>query len=139
MSTQPVAYYCDHRHLDRETRPHYSVEIPEDGSGYQIQRRPEVHTALEFADQRHRPAELRDFHCPSAQPLYLPVSRLIETARRALGALDDLIANTYDPGVEALGARYELAQALGQLSPYERPLDEPGFVSGPQTTEEATR
>ncbi|MFE5895857.1 hypothetical protein ACFQ67_00250 [Streptomyces sp. NPDC056488] len=33
-------------------------------------------------------------------------------AERALDALNDLIRNTYDPGAEALGARYELAQAL---------------------------
>jgi hypothetical protein len=40
------------------------------------------------------------------------MTRLHEAARRALGSLNDLIANTTDPGVEALGARYELATAL---------------------------
>jgi hypothetical protein len=40
------------------------------------------------------------------------MTRLHEAARRALDSLNDLIANTTDPGVEALGARYELATAL---------------------------
>lgn len=37
---------------------------------------------------------------------------LLASARRALEALDDLISNTSDPGVEALGARSQLATAL---------------------------
>lgn len=53
--------------------------------------------------------------------------RLQAAARRALTAFEDLIADSRDPGVEALGARYELAHALQRISPYERPLDEPGF------------
>lgn len=40
------------------------------------------------------------------------MTTLPEAARRALAALDDLIANTTDPGVEALGARHELSVAL---------------------------
>jgi hypothetical protein len=39
-------------------------------------------------------------------------ARIEAAARRALDALNDLIANTTDPGVEALGARFELSQAL---------------------------
>jgi hypothetical protein len=38
--------------------------------------------------------------------------RLRAAAERALDALNDLIRNTFDPGAEALGARYELAAAL---------------------------
>lgn len=38
--------------------------------------------------------------------------RLRAAATRAADALDDLIANTSDPGVEALGARWELRHAL---------------------------
>jgi hypothetical protein len=38
--------------------------------------------------------------------------RLHAAAERALDALNDLIRNTFDPGTEALGARYELAAAL---------------------------
>ncbi|MEK9524629.1 hypothetical protein MIU24_35500 [Streptomyces venezuelae] len=38
--------------------------------------------------------------------------RLRAAAERALDALNDLIRNTFDPGSEALGARYELAHAL---------------------------
>ncbi|MFD7861835.1 hypothetical protein [Streptomyces sp. NPDC059783] len=38
--------------------------------------------------------------------------RLRAAAQRALESLNDLIAATTDPGVEALGARYELGQAL---------------------------
>ncbi|MFF1417448.1 hypothetical protein [Streptomyces sp. NPDC058280] len=38
--------------------------------------------------------------------------RVRSAAQRALKALDDLIANTSDPGVEALAARFELATAL---------------------------
>lgn len=53
--------------------------------------------------------------------------RLQTAARRALASLEDLIADSRDPGVEALGARYELASALGRISPCELPLDEPGF------------
>ncbi|MFD9834474.1 hypothetical protein [[Kitasatospora] papulosa] len=41
-----------------------------------------------------------------------PTTRLRSAAQRALESLDDLIANTTDPGVEALGARYELAREL---------------------------
>ncbi|MFD7185526.1 hypothetical protein ACFV90_36890 [Streptomyces sp. NPDC059904] len=37
---------------------------------------------------------------------------LHEAARRALAAMDDLIHNTTDPGVETLGARHELATVL---------------------------
>lgn len=43
--------------------------------------------------------------------------RLGAAAQRALESLDDLIANTTDPGVEALGARYELAHALSTAGP----------------------
>lgn len=43
--------------------------------------------------------------------------RLRAAAQRALESLTDLIANTTDPGVEALGARYELGQALLNTSP----------------------
>lgn len=39
-------------------------------------------------------------------------SRLRSAAQRALESLENLIADTTDPGVEALGARYELATAL---------------------------
>lgn len=53
--------------------------------------------------------------------------RLAAAAHRALTAFEDLIAESRDPGVEALGARYELATALQRVSPYEKPLDEPGF------------
>ncbi|MFB7707950.1 hypothetical protein [Streptomyces sp. NPDC056105] len=42
---------------------------------------------------------------------------LPEAARRALAALDDLISNTTDPGVEALGARHELSTALINAAP----------------------
>ncbi|MFF5421828.1 hypothetical protein [Streptomyces misionensis] len=38
--------------------------------------------------------------------------RLHAAAQRALESLEDLIRNTTDPGVEALGARWELAHAL---------------------------
>ncbi|MEU0317080.1 hypothetical protein [Nocardioides sp. NPDC006273] len=38
--------------------------------------------------------------------------RLYDAAQRALDSLNDLIRNTFDPGVEALGARYELAHVL---------------------------
>jgi len=55
------------------------------------------------------------------------VDRLHAAARRALAAFEDLIAEVRDPGVEALGARYELAAALQRISPYEQPLNEPGF------------
>ncbi|MEV6102655.1 hypothetical protein [Nocardia sp. NPDC051981] len=44
-------------------------------------------------------------------------ARLRSAAQRALESLDDLIANTTDPGVEALGARSELATALINTSP----------------------
>ncbi|MFE9920440.1 hypothetical protein ACFYQA_02300 [Streptomyces sp. NPDC005774] len=49
-------------------------------------------------------------------------TRIETAARRALDALNDLIANTTDPGVEALGARFELSQALigAQPSPLDR-------------------
>jgi hypothetical protein len=40
------------------------------------------------------------------------IDPLRDAARRALEAMDDLIANTTDPGVEALGARHELSTAL---------------------------
>jgi hypothetical protein len=43
-------------------------------------------------------------------------------AHRALGALNDLIEYCNDPGVEAFGARFELAQAL---SGHPRPADDP--------------
>jgi hypothetical protein len=46
-----------------------------------------------------------------------PVARLRAAAQRALESLDDLIANTTDPGVEALGARCELARELSNTSP----------------------
>jgi hypothetical protein len=39
-------------------------------------------------------------------------TRLAAKARRALAALDSLIYDCEDPGTEALGARYELAQEL---------------------------
>lgn len=39
-------------------------------------------------------------------------ARLEAAARRALQALSDLILDNPDPGVEALGAQYELRQAL---------------------------
>lgn len=69
MDIKPVAYYCDHR--TPGAVPHQSIELPE-GEGYQIQERPETLSALTFADQRHYPEHLRDFHCPAAVPLYLP-------------------------------------------------------------------
>ncbi|MGW1527556.1 hypothetical protein [Streptomyces sp. NPDC002159] len=43
--------------------------------------------------------------------------RLQAAARRALDALGDLISNTSDPGVEALGAQQELQQALLDHTP----------------------
>lgn len=43
--------------------------------------------------------------------------RLYSAAQRALESLEDLIAHTTDPGVEALGARYQLATALSNASP----------------------
>lgn len=39
-------------------------------------------------------------------------ARLEAAARRALQALSDLILDNPDPGIEALGAQYELRQAL---------------------------
>jgi hypothetical protein len=48
----------------------------------------------------------------SNQPETQQPDRLRSAAQRALESLEDLIANTTDPGVEALGARYELATAL---------------------------
>ena len=39
-------------------------------------------------------------------------TRLEAAARRALDALGDLILNSPDPGTEALGAQFELRQAL---------------------------
>jgi hypothetical protein len=39
-------------------------------------------------------------------------TRLEAAARRALDSLGDLILNTPNPGVEALGAQFELRQAL---------------------------
>ncbi|MDP5310444.1 hypothetical protein [Streptomyces poriferorum] len=42
--------------------------------------------------------------------------RVRAAAQRALQSLDDLIADTTDPGVEALGARHELATALFNTS-----------------------
>ncbi|MFJ1653668.1 hypothetical protein ACIOC2_20220 [Streptomyces sp. NPDC088337] len=48
-------------------------------------------------------------------------TRIEAAARRALDALNDLIAHTTDPGVEALGARFELGQALAGAQP--SPLD----------------
>lgn len=45
-------------------------------------------------------------------PPALDTERLAAAARRALEALVDLICNTRDPGVEALGAQFELRQAL---------------------------
>lgn len=44
-------------------------------------------------------------------------ARVEAAARRALAALDDLIANTTDPGVESLGARFELSRALIGVQP----------------------
>lgn len=67
-----------------------------------------------------------------------PADELHAAAHRALSSLEDLIAELHDPGVEALGARYELARALGTLSPKELPLDEPGFSPDPHTIREAT-
>jgi hypothetical protein len=134
MSLQPVAYYCDHTTLDAEKNPHYAVEHSKE-EGWRITKVWSVSHNLNFASQEykpsHLPADLRDFQCPSAVPLYLPASRLVESAKRALTALEDLIADSRDPGVEALGARWELAQALQALSSYEMPLDEPGFLSQP--------
>ncbi|WP_327435695.1 hypothetical protein OG279_09515 [Streptomyces sp. NBC_01201] len=45
------------------------------------------------------------------------IDRLRSAAQRALESLDDLIAYTTDPGVEALGARHELARELSNTSP----------------------
>lgn len=49
------------------------------------------------------------------------VTRLEAAARRALEALADLILDSPDPGVEALGAQYELRQLLFGL-PLELPV-----------------
>ncbi len=127
---KPVAYHCDHTNLNTTKHPHFSVEMPE-GESWQIVKDETVYTALAFADRPYLPEHLRDFQCPSATPLHLPISRLAEAASRALDTLDDLIAESRDPGVEALGARYELAQAIGRLSDSEHPLDEPGFLTRP--------
>lgn len=62
----------------------------------------------------------------------IDTTRLIAAAQRALESLEGLIANTFDPGVEALGARYELAHALGVLGVSELPLDELGFARDPR-------
>lgn len=43
--------------------------------------------------------------------------RLRAAAQRGLESLENLIADTTDPGVEALGARHELARALGAAGP----------------------
>ncbi|MFF5703451.1 hypothetical protein ACFY7H_13220 [Streptomyces sp. NPDC012794] len=43
--------------------------------------------------------------------------RLIADSRRALAALDDLIAYCDDPGTEALGARHCLAATLSAVDP----------------------
>lgn len=43
--------------------------------------------------------------------------RVRSAAQRALQSLDDLIADTTDPGIEALGARHELATALFNTTP----------------------
>jgi hypothetical protein len=53
-------------------------------------------------------------------------ARLADRARRALAALDDLIYNCEDPGTEALGARYELAQELLHHPGPEAPVADPG-------------
>lgn len=60
-------------------------------------------------------------------------ARLHTAAERALDSLEALIADNTDPGVEALGARYELATALGRVGRNEIPLDELGFSRDPQT------
>ncbi|MET7438378.1 hypothetical protein ACFYQQ_01025 [Streptomyces sp. NPDC005496] len=44
-------------------------------------------------------------------------AHLQAAAQRALEALGDLILNSRDPGVEALGAQYELRQALLGTTP----------------------
>ncbi|MER6605947.1 hypothetical protein ABT282_08525 [Streptomyces sp. NPDC000927] len=44
-------------------------------------------------------------------------ARLRSAAQRALESLDDLIADSVDPGVEALGARHELARELTRMNP----------------------
>jgi hypothetical protein len=54
------------------------------------------------------------------------IDRLISDARRALAALADLIDYCDDPGSEALGARYCLAQTLGALASGEEAPDVPG-------------
>ncbi|MGW3321094.1 hypothetical protein [Streptomyces virginiae] len=54
------------------------------------------------------------------------VGRLAADARRALAALEDLIAYCDDPGSEALGARYCLAQTLSALKPGEEAPDVSG-------------
>lgn len=51
---------------------------------------------------------------PSSKP---DTSRLEAAARRALDSLADFILDTSDPGVEALGAQYELRQALHLETP----------------------
>lgn len=134
MTLAPVAYYCDHSTLDTDKHPHFALERGTDGSWQVVKLYAVVH-ALEFADQATRapsiPAELRNFNCPSAQPLYVPVAKLAEAAKRALTSLEDLIADSRDPGVEALGARWELAEALGALHANKLPLEEPGFLSTP--------
>ncbi|MGA4875911.1 hypothetical protein [Streptomyces lydicamycinicus] len=67
----------------------------------------------------------------------IDTARLLAAAQRALESLEDLIANTFDPGVEALGARYELAQTLGALGASELPLDELGFARDPKVIRSA--
>ncbi|MGW1949112.1 hypothetical protein ACWCRC_32915 [Streptomyces sp. NPDC001940] len=64
---------------------------------------------------------------------------LQEAARRALAALDDLIHNTTDPGVEALGARHELAAAI--INVPSRPADRRSIrdVMGPADGQQKMR
>lgn len=62
--------------------------------------------------------------------------RLTAAARRALAALDDLISNTFDPGVEALGARHELSTALIAASLPAVPADEETHVRRTLTPDE---
>lgn len=51
--------------------------------------------------------------------------RLRDAAQRALESLNALIADTLDPGVEALGARHELGQALLNTAPAVAPTAPP--------------
>ncbi|MFF0409135.1 hypothetical protein ACFYUY_01700 [Kitasatospora sp. NPDC004745] len=102
---------------------------PEDSYTLTVQRRhrPTAHDLRRRAEterdearaeaDRLRPelagmTDLRDRAITRQDQLRAENERLADTGRRALASLDDLIRDHTDPGVEALGARYQLAQAL---------------------------